>query len=202
MYDDLAAPGEANVSVGPGGERLAEMNRGITPLFFVQPIKNPSKTQDAGRPIFDNTECVTLLVAGDQYNQITIPVDGKIKERFPDQYQKWRDRKEAMTISGTPIKQWPLIGPAQIAEFEAIKIFSVEALANIPDSSLQKVQGLREWKAKAAAWLESSKDGAAIARYAEENVALKDSVSAMQRQIEELTQQVAALVAKPGHNRR
>jgi hypothetical protein len=193
MYDDLAAPGEANVSVGPGGERIAAMNTGITPLFFNQPIKNPSKSKDAGRPIFDNTECCTLLVAGDQYNQITVPVDDSVKARFPEQYQKWADKQEAMTISGTPIKQWNLLTPVQIAEFEAIKIFSVEGLAGIPDSSLQKVQGLREWKAKAAAWLESSKDSAAITRYAEENVALRDSLAAQQTQIDELMAQVAAL---------
>jgi hypothetical protein len=172
------------------------MNKGITPVFYFEPIKNPAKSAEEGRPIFDQVECVKLFVAGDQFNQITSPVDERVRERFPVQYAAWRDKKEAMHIAGTPIRQWPLLQPNQIAEFEALKIFSVEALAQVPDVSLMKSQGLREWRDKAKAWLETNKDASAAVKYAEENARLKDDLETLKKQVAELSDQIVSLSVK------
>lgn len=197
MYDDIGMPGGANFTVGlDGSSHYADMNKGITPVFYFEPIKNPSKTAEEGRPIFDQVECVKLFVAGDQLNQITSPVDERIRERFPVQYAAWRDKKEAMHISGTPIRQWPLLQPNQIAEFEALKIFSVEALAQVPDVSLMKSQGLREWRDKAKVWLETNKDANVAVKYAEENARLRDDMEVLKKQLVELSEQVVSLSIK------
>ena len=194
MYEDIGSPGGANFTIGlDGREHLAEMNKGVTPVFFHEAVKNPAKTASEGRPIFDQVECVKLFVAGDQFNQITSPVDDRIKERFPVQYAAWRDKKEAMHLAGTPIRQWPLLQPHQIAEFEALKIFTVESLAQVPDVSLMKSQGLREWRDKAKAWLEVNKDSAAAVKYAEENARLHSDLDALRKQVAELSEQVVSL---------
>jgi hypothetical protein len=86
-----------------------------------------------------------------------------------------------------------LLTPANIAEFEAIKIYSVEGLSQIPDSSLQRVMGLREWREKARAWLATAKDGAAAVKYAEENVRLNDEIADLKRQMGELSSQMASM---------
>ena len=196
MYDEIGPLGDANFTIGLGGVgKLAEMNKGVTPVFHVRPFKNAAKTAEAGRPIFDELECVMILVAGST-EQTVKPVDDAIKARFPTEYDAWLKKRESRTVSGTPIKQWPLLQPIQIAEFEALNIFSVEALAQIPDVSLQKAQGLREWREKARAWLETSKDGALAAKYAEENLSLRDEIAEMRKQVQALNDQVLALSVK------
>ena len=97
-----------------------------------------------------------------------------------------------MHIEGTPLRLWPALTPANIVEFEALKIYSVEGLAQIPDSSLQKVMGLREWREKARAYLAVSKDSAAAVRYAEENVRLNDEIGELNRKLVALGAQVSA----------
>ena len=192
MYDDYA-PSSHNLTLGlDGSSHTAAMNVGITPVFFLEPIVNPKKTAEAGRPICDDMERVRLFVAGDPYNQVVHPVDHAMRERFPEAYRAFKEKRE-MHIEGTPIRQWALCTPANIAEFEAIKIFSVEGLAQIPDSTLQRVMGLREWREKAKAWLATAKDGAAAVKYAEENVRLNDEIGELKRQLAELGAQVAAL---------
>lgn len=198
MYDDIGTPGGANVTIdgASGHMRLAAMNEGITPLFFIEAVQSPSKTAEAGRPICVNEERVRLFVAGDPYNQIVKPVDEAIKERFPEQYKRWKEKHIEMHIAGTPIRQWSLLNPAQVAEFEAIKIFSVEALSQIADNNLMRTTGLREWREKAKAWLETAKDSAAATRYVEANMALQAQVDEQKKQIDELVAKVTALATE------
>jgi hypothetical protein len=193
MDDFDFVPTSHNLTLGlGGGSQLAAMNAGITPVFFLEPTLNPKRTAEEGRPIFEDQERVRLFVAGDPYNQVVHPVDHAMRERFPEAYRAYKEKRE-MHIDGTPIRQWALLTPANIAEFEAIKIFSVEALAQVPDSSLQRVMGLREWREKAKTWLAVNKDSAAAVKYAEENVRLNDEIGELKRQMAELGAQVTAM---------
>lgn len=203
MFDDIGSPGGANFTVGlDGSSNLAEMNKGVTPLFFVEPVKNDAKSKEAGRPIFDEVEIVRLLVAGDPYNQVTHPADSEyIQNRFPEEYRRWKEKKQERHISGTPLRQWPLLSPANVAEFEALNIFNVEGLSNIPETSIGKIMGMREWRAKAQAWLAAAKDSAVITQMASENDSMKDQIKDLAEKVTELTLQLqqaqtAALKAK------
>jgi hypothetical protein len=197
MYEELSGVNSHNFTINmDGSSQTAEENKGITPVFYREPVLNPSKTAKEGRPIYDDIEVVRIFVAGDPLNQIVKPVDQVMKDRFPAQYAAWRDKQEGMTVSGTPIRQWPLLTPSNIAEFEGLKIFSVEALAAVSDSNVTKSIGLREWRAKAIAWLETNKDSTAAAGYAAENLRLSTEVDGLKTQLKELSDQVMSLSIK------
>ena len=191
---DFAVPTSHNAVFGQQayGAQAAAMNHGITPVFFLEPVVNPKKTAEAGRPIYEDMERVRLFVAGDPYNQVVNPVDQATKERFPEAYRAFVEKRE-MHVEGTPIRQWALLTPKDVAEFEAIKVFSVEGLAQIPDSSLQRVHGLREWREKARTWLAVNKDSAAAVQYAAENLRLNDEIAGLKKDLSELAAQVSGL---------
>ena len=193
MSDEFGFISTPNFTLGlDGSSQYAKMNEGITPVFYMAPIPNPKKTAEAGRPICEDVEQVRLFIAGDPYTQPVHPVDEAMRQRFPEAYRAFKEKRE-MHVEGTPIRQWALLTPANIAEFEAIHVYSVEGLAQIPDSTLQRVHGLREWREKAKAWLATAKDGAAAVKYAEENVRLNDELAEVKRQMAELGAQMAAL---------
>ena len=187
MYDELSGLSAGAGLDDFGATNFEEMNRGVTPVFIREPVKNDQKTKAEGRPIFDEMEIVRLFVAGDQYNQVSHPVDDRIKERFAKQYREWKERGTDRHISGTPLRQWPLLTVANVAEFEALNVFNVEGLATLPDSALQRSFGLREWRAKAQAYLEAAKGGAAAAALAEENLAMKDEIASMREEMKRLS---------------
>lgn len=194
FIDALGPAGDPFFTVGEGGrEQWIEMNKGVTPVFYMEPVENPAESAKAGRPIFDEVECVRIFVAGDPGNQICSPVTEHYKERFADAYAKWKaDRAHAEHVSGTPLRQWPLLTPARVKEFEALAIFNVEGLAAVAESNLQKHHGLREWRDKAKAWLENAKDSAFAVQMAEENARLKDDLADLRKQIAEMSAQISS----------
>ena len=96
-----------------------------------------------------------------------------------------------MHIDGTPLKQWPLLSPAQIAEFNALNILSVEMLAELSDANVSKIFDGRIWREKAKAWLAQSKDGATATRLAAENERLKQQIDALTLRVNELANDVS-----------
>lgn len=197
MDDFESVPTSHNAVFGQQsyGAQTAGMNQGITAVFFLDPVLNPKKSAEAGRPIADNIEKVRLFIAGDPYMQPVHPVDQVQIDRFPDAYRAFKEKRE-MHIEGTPIRQWPLLTPANIMEFEALKIYSVEALAQISDSVLHRSPGLREWREKAKAYLAVNKDSAAAVKFAEENMRLNDEIGELKKQMTELAAQVSSLKRK------
>jgi len=188
MDDYLGGVGDpfATVSGGFGGINYSEMNKGVQPIFFVEPVADAKASEEAGVPKFREEERVRLIVAGDMFNVAVHPVDSSIKERFPVQYEAWKAKKTEKHIDGTPLKQWPLLSPVQIAEFEAAGIFSVEGLQNIADANINRIADGRIWREKAKAWLAQAKDGALATKLAAENERLREQLEALAKRVDEI----------------
>lgn len=202
MYDEIGMPSSHNVTVGIlGGESVAEQNKGITPVFYMEPVENPAKSAEAGRPIFDQEERVRIFIAGDMLNQSVQPVTQSIRDRFPEQYRAWKEKKTERTISGTPLRSWAALSPSNVAEFEALNIFDVEGLASLSESAFARMQGLREWSTKARAYLECAANGADAAKYAEENLRLQIELEDQKKLVTEMAARLDALEAASSKRR-
>lgn len=174
-------------TVGDFGQiDYAEMNKGVQPIFFTEPVPDHAASERDGVPRYRDEERVRIIVAGDQFNQAVHPVDDAIKARFPEHYARWQATKKDMHIDGTPLKQWPLLSPAQIAEFNALNILSVEMLAELSDGNVAKIFDGRQWREKAKAWLAQAKDGATATRLAAENDRMKQEIEALKARLNEI----------------
>ena len=160
-----------------GGVDYTMMNKGITPIFFIEAVADEKATEAAGAVRMLEQEMVRIQITGDMLNVATSPVTAEIKERFAEQYHVWKTKKQARHIVGTPLKEWPVITPLRLAEFEAVGIFSVENLAEVSDTNVVKLADGRVWREKAVAWLKSAKDNGAAAKYAAENERLRSDMS-------------------------
>lgn len=179
-----------------GAINYAEMNKGVTPVFFVEPLEDGNATEKAGALRMYEQEMVRIHVAGDQFTVACQPVDAAIKERFAVQYGAWKTKKIERHVDGTPLKNWPLLSPLRVAEFESMNIFSVEHLAAVSDSNVNRMADGRIWREKAIAWLASAKDGAVAAKYAAENERLREDSAEKDKRIDDLAARLAALEEK------
>jgi hypothetical protein len=186
---------QANAIIGDDGNSYRAMNKGITPQFFVEFQPNPRKSEIEGRPICDEVELCRILIAGDNQNEHVEPVTEATKRRFPEAYAAWKAGRKERLIEGTPLRQWAPIPPIKIAELEALNVFSVEALAGLPDNLLGRGFDLREWRTKAEAWLANAKDTAAVMRYAAENDRMRDEIAEMRKQFKRLAERVEQIAA-------
>jgi hypothetical protein len=182
------------------GIDYAAMNKGVTPIFFIEPLLDQKATDEAGTVRMYEQEMVKIHVAGGGDVHCS-PVLQEHKERYAAQYEAWKTKRIARHIDGTPIRNWPVISAVRIAEFEAIGIFSVENLRDTSDTNIQKMVDGRVWRERAAAWLESAEKNGTAAKFAAENERLRNDIEEMRRQIAELSAQVSKEPEKRGPGR-
>lgn len=105
-------------------------------------------------------------------------------------YTEWQ-KGNTLPPSGTPIKGWPVIGPAAQDNLIRNGIMTVEDLAAIPDNELTKVgTGAVTFKQKAVAWLDAANQG----KTTEELATLRARCAEQERQIAELAATVKSLI--------
>jgi hypothetical protein len=179
-----------------GGVDYAPHNKGITPVFFLEPILDAAATEREGHTVYREKERVRIHIAGDPLSAATHPVDASIIARFRDQYEKWKRDKTGEHINGMPLSKWPMATPVLIRELESLNIFSVEDLAGVSDANVANFTDGRAIREKAIAWLASAKDSAASMRYAAEAQRLRDEMAELKKMVEAAGVKDSAPVAK------
>jgi len=120
----------------------------------------------------------------------------KWAEHWKESYKRWKAGQE-LPLSGTPIKGWGVISPAQQANLIAMNCRTVEDLAEANDDGLRRMgMGAVDLRNKARTWLASMKDHGGVtvqmASISQENEVLKTTVEALTKQVESLKAMVRA----------
>jgi hypothetical protein len=121
--------------------------------FYMHFNENQTKSQEAGRPVFDDCEFVKIFSPGDRTNIIDRPVRESDKLRFPGQYAAFKANKEQQA-SGTPLAEWPIVSRSMAEELKYLGFHTVEQIAEANDGAVAKHAGLTNLKVKARAYLE------------------------------------------------
>lgn len=161
----------------------------LVALFRYHPVKNPLKSREAGRDIYDDLEVCEIRAPGSRdtgvYPATSIShtaFDGMFStegipvtyaERFSKQYRQFKEQ-QAQTVSGTPLTHAKFITPGKCAELKAMNIYTVEMLAAIDGQELKNLgNGGRDLKNAALEYIETSKRNAIPAAMMEELEALR-----------------------------
>ena len=139
-----------------GGNPRFKGDENLYVRFFYHPHHDPEASVAQGRPIYQDREYVEIIVPGDKTTSVVRPVRDQDKMRFARQYQSFKSN-QVQTNFGTPLEAWPGITRAQCEELKYFKIFTVEQLANMPDSIAQRFMGVNSLRARAKDFLEASK---------------------------------------------
>lgn len=140
--------------------------------------KNGFLSEKEGRPIFDEVIYVEVISPGSRDSSPVFELVRKFHElsayaktpMFGPKYEEYKsfvaDFEKAEgdqdgTMAGTPLSQWPEISRTMIAALKTQSVFTVDALAALPDSKLSIVgPDGRTWREKAKAYVENAKSGA------------------------------------------
>jgi len=135
--------------------------------FFVHPVENPRKSKEAGRPIYDDVEMVSIMAPGNTKTEYTARAHSMhydsnerkqwtYAERFSDIYDRFKRGMDEQQ-SGTPLSEVPFLTVSQKAEMNAMKVYTVEQLAGMADRDIRKKgMGFREHVDAAKAYLDTS----------------------------------------------
>jgi hypothetical protein len=115
------------------------------------------KSKKQGVPIYDDIEIVEILNPGEK-EPIIVQADEFLKRRFPRQYEAFKSGLNHDS-SGTPLNLLFAASPSTVKQLNAFNIYSVQQLANIPDSSITQIPMGRTLVEKAKAYLASASKG-------------------------------------------
>lgn len=156
-------------------------------VFHQDILKDEARSEEEGRPIFKDVEFIRIFIPGDKSNVIDRPVRPGDKTRFPKQYAAFRDgADEEAQLTGTPLKDWPMVGRSQVAEMAYFGIRTVEQLADVRDDVCFKIPGLTTLKQTAGVWLQKAKSTAEAAKIANQLSAMRETNETQSKQIKEL----------------
>ena len=165
----------------------SEADKKLFVVFFREPVKNEFKSQEAGRPIFDEVDMIRIHTPGSR-DTVVGPAHYGCQQRFPKQWDQYKRGAEQVT-SGTPLNVVPWLTISQVAELKAVNIHSVEQLAGMPDNVAQRFMNHHALKQQAQAFLEAAKGAAPLLKMQEE-------LRSRDETIEQLKVSIAALEAK------
>jgi hypothetical protein len=153
--------------------------------FYVKAVRNAFKSNEAGRPIFDELEYVRIITPGNQLSIVDTQATPREKARFADIYAKFKAGL-GQARSGTPLEVWPQMTVGQVAELKAMNIETVEDLAGLDDNLAQKIMGNHDLRRRAQAFLDSAKNEAANSKLASELEKRDLQIAALQAQMEQM----------------
>lgn len=193
----MFAPAQTNLGSATVGMATHGDDKGLFVEFSTRAVQMPFKSHEAGRPIFEDVAYITIDFPGDKTKRVDRPVKlhgddcgPSDPERFPRQWMLFQNQQDQTTV-GTPITEWPPLTKAQAMELKAIKIHSVEALAEMPDTACTWL-GARELRKKAQDWLALAKDHEGESRLQAALDQRDAQIAAMQQQMADLSARLDA----------
>lgn len=155
--------------------------------FGLCPTLDKKASALAGHEVWKEIEYVKIGIPGDKFSLYFQPADERQRRRFPSAYEAFKKRTSGSVMEGLPIEQWAPISRSLALTLRAANVNTVEALATLHDTHLDKLGfGVKEMRAKAQSWLREASEGAETSRLAGEKEALQRQLAAMQAQIADL----------------
>jgi len=160
----------------------AEADKKLLAVFFTEAVECGFKSQEAGRPIFEDQEMIRIMFPG-QRDTVVSFVNPSYIARFPTQYARYKAGREQL-IEGTPLSALTWLTQSQIAEFKAVNCHTVEQLVGMPDNVAVRFMGHNAIKQRATTYLTLAKDAAPMLKMAAELEKRDEQIAELQRAVE------------------
>jgi hypothetical protein len=165
--------------------------------FYMEPLEQTARSIKEGRRIFEDTEFIEIMIPGDKLNIIKRQVFDIDKQRFAQQYARFRQGLADQTV-GTPLTELVFITAAKVKEYEYFGIKTVEQLAGCADGSDagQRMMGFQGDKQKAAGFLQAAKGQAPFNELSAKLENSEATIENLSRQLAEMNARLDAQQAK------
>ena len=155
--------------------------------------QNAFQSEKHGRPVFDEVVLCEVISPGSRDSSPVFelvryfskesnlpPLYGMKYDTYKEYVLTFEKNEEIdASLAGTPLKEWPEISRSMAASLRSQNIFTVEALADIPDTKLTMVgPDGRTWRDKAQAFLKAAHDASYATELAARVNTLTDDLDA------------------------
>lgn len=154
--------------------------------FYRDAVQNNFKSAEAGRPIFDEKDFVRIQTPGDTRTIIARVASDQDKRRFAKAWDAF-SRGLEVADQGSPLEEWQQATRSQVKELKHVNISTVESLAQVSDSNIQRLgPGYLQLRERARQFLESADANAAATEWAREREAMAERIRLLEEANEAL----------------
>jgi hypothetical protein len=178
-------------TVSQANQARYAMDNKLYVQFYIRPVMNNFKSQEAGRPIFEEKEYIRIIVPGDSKTTVDCPVTDEFRMRFDKQYDKFKKGLE-QAVEGTPLEMWPQMTVGLCAELKAMNVSTVEQLAALDDGKAQRIMGSYDLRRKAQMFLDAAQGEAVNNKMAAELTKRDDEINLLKQQMQQLLESAKA----------
>ena len=163
-------------------------------MFYNRSVQNVAKTQENGRPYFEDKVYVRYFTPGEQRTQINDrPATSNDQMRWALQWQQFQQNK-SQTVEGTPISVLYPDHPSIEAQCRAAGVFTVEQLASLSAHAIESVgMGAQAWVNYAAKYLEVANKGVSASKMRHELDQRDGQIRTLEQTVDMLKKEVARL---------
>src|SRR5215475_925570 len=167
--------------------------RGQLAFFYNKSIHNPVRSQQEGRPVFEDKVFIRVAPPGERLNIVDRPATRGDMQRWPQQYANFLQNKE-QTPEGTPIDLLYPEKPAVAATLRANGVHTIEACAELSGNAIDSIgMGSQTWVNAAQKYVAAANRGVAITQFRREMEEKDRQIRLQQQQIDDLSQQLAQM---------
>lgn len=174
--------------------------------FVLRAIEDPIATAEKGYQCFRDIDVAILRVPGDKFFEYETEVTPEVQARWLDNldtryridaYKAWKNGQEA-PLNGSPLKEWPVITPAELRQLELMHVFTVEDLAELSEEGMRRFgMGGQKLKQKAQTWIATGADkGKIVQKVEQQDAILMTLMSEMAEMRERLAEKDKLLAEK------
>lgn len=116
----------------------AKPDAGVFPHFFTKVETDEEATKREGRPVCKEVEYIELIIPANPKTKPVYRVTRQYREKYAEAYKRFKAGQEARP-DGTPLEEWPFLTKLRCAELKAMHVYTVEQLAGLSDTQLQKL---------------------------------------------------------------
>lgn len=153
------------------------------PVFYEEAVQSG---EVEGRKTYKMVERVKVMMPGNGTTMPVFNVTDEFRERWPKEYEAFKNGIEP-DLNGTPLEEWAILNKAQVLELKSMHIRTIEDVATLPDTAVQRVgRGGYALRDRAIAFLDQAKEQELFTRVTSENEVMREQISVLARQVEEM----------------
>jgi len=161
-------------------------DRNLVVMFYNRAQHHPGKSNDAGRPVYEDVAYVRMHPPGERLNIIDRPAKGDDARRFPNQWNQFVQNKKQVP-DGTPVDllypEYPSIG----ALLRSHGVHTVEQCASLSGPAIDSIgMGAQRYSNDAQKYLEAAGRGVKASQLRHELEERDGRIRVLERQITDM----------------
>lgn len=157
--------------------------------FSTRAVKNEWRSNQEGRPIFDEVEYIRIIIPGSR-DILDTPLDDQYRRRFATRYGVWKASKGAeQKLDGTLLAEVTWMTKSLVAELNAQNVFTIEQLAGMDDVHAKDIMGYHQLRERARNFVAAAKGEAPLLKLQQELEQRDARIQSLERRVNELVEQ-------------